>query len=973
MKRWRPVDAPPSNGEASLDDWKAHPRLQKHLLRFLHSPDPGRVLSRYSAQAQNSNPEKLLRIAVHVGAWVALLPLGQAAASPSGKEEDVSQPSPVQLLAQILRLRGRAKITDWLQGVLHLVAHRLQDVRSNIQGQAAAPWIELRRSMPKTIWRELRTQRPAIPVCGGSKGQQELAHQGSLLKMQTPPEQSKPAVPRGKVEAEAVLQVSDPGIEALAASDFHFEISELGSKKALRGFYRDGAAFSNANLEERVLHVNGLEEQLVKAVSSESWDQVCSLIREAAATLAAPRQKAALSEPAVPMPEDAQDRLQANLQSKLRRLICRGLGCLDLSDAGTASQLEPALCFMKLLIERFKVRGQLEEARAAKQWMLLQGFITAEATTKAGASLGNSLIEDSCRTDDAFIRKGKVIWSGEDRGSSKDGVYIPGVKVKSNPLKRWRPVVAPPGNAEVTVEDWKTHPRLQKHVQRFLGSPDPGRVLSRYSAQAQNVNPEKLLRIAVHVGAWVALLPLEHAATAPSGEEEDVSQSSPVQLLAQILRLRGRTKITDWLQGVLRGASVQGQAAVPWIKLRRSMPKAIWRELRTQRPAIPVCGESKGQQELAPQGAFLKMHTPPEQTWPAVPRAAVEAESDMLQQVSDPGTEALAALDFHFEISELGGKKVARCFYRDGAAFSNANLEERALHLDGLEERLVKAVSSESWDRVCSLIREAAAALAAPRQKAVLNETAALMLEDAQERLQANFQGRLRKLIYQGLGYLDLTDEGTAIQLEPALSFIKLLLERFEIRGQLEEARAAKQWLRLQGILTADATTEAGANLGSLRPVGSCVGEVARISESKKTLKGPDMASSKSGLYTPSTKIQGNPLVRNSGLHVILTCNRCGVELRSSWVFENREKVLALTPQNGHLPCGGKYVPVDAQIGFQRDSPSHLDICPHGVGRSHCVKCGGSSICVHKKQRSRCRHCVAAGYSKRARTKRPDK
>ncbi|CAE8586572.1 unnamed protein product [Polarella glacialis] len=436
MKRWRPVDAPPSNGEASLDDWKAHPRLQKHLLRFLHSPDPGRVLSRYSAQAQNSNPEKLLRIAVHVGAWVALLPLGQAAASPSGKEEDVSQPSPVQLLAQILRLRGRAKITDWLQGVLHLVAHRLQDVRSNIQGQAAAPWIELRRSMPKTIWRELRTQRPAIPVCGGSKGQQELAHQGSLLKMQTPPEQSKPAVPRGKVEAEAVLQVSDPGIEALAASDFHFEISELGSKKALRGFYRDGAAFSNANLEERVLHVNGLEEQLVKAVSSESWDQVCSLIREAAATLAAPRQKAALSEPAVPMPEDAQDRLQANLQSKLRRLICRGLGCLDLSDAGTASQLEPALCFMKLLIERFKVRGQLEEARAAKQWMLLQGFITAEATTKAGASLGNSLIEDSCRTDDAFIRKGKVIWSGEDRGSSKDGVYIPGVKVKSNPLVR---------------------------------------------------------------------------------------------------------------------------------------------------------------------------------------------------------------------------------------------------------------------------------------------------------------------------------------------------------------------------------------------------------------------------------------------------------------------------------------------------------------------------------------------------------
>ncbi|CAE8689239.1 unnamed protein product [Polarella glacialis] len=138
-KRWRPVVAPPSNGEATLEDWKTHPRLQKHLQRFLDSPDPGRVLSRYAAQAQNLNPEKLLRIAVHVGAWVALLSLEQAAASPSSEEEDVSQPSPVQLLAEILRLRGRAKISDWLQGVLHLVALRLQDVRRDVQGQAARP------------------------------------------------------------------------------------------------------------------------------------------------------------------------------------------------------------------------------------------------------------------------------------------------------------------------------------------------------------------------------------------------------------------------------------------------------------------------------------------------------------------------------------------------------------------------------------------------------------------------------------------------------------------------------------------------------------------------------------------------------------------------------------------------------------------------------------------------------------------
>ncbi|CAE8640498.1 unnamed protein product [Polarella glacialis] len=136
-KRWRPVVAPPSNEEATVEDCKTHPRLQKHWQRFLDSPDPGKVLSRYSAQAMHLNLEKLLRIAVHVSAWVALLPLEQGAESPSGGKEDVSRPSPVQFLAQILRLRGRAKISDWLQGALHLVALRLQDVRREVQGQVA--------------------------------------------------------------------------------------------------------------------------------------------------------------------------------------------------------------------------------------------------------------------------------------------------------------------------------------------------------------------------------------------------------------------------------------------------------------------------------------------------------------------------------------------------------------------------------------------------------------------------------------------------------------------------------------------------------------------------------------------------------------------------------------------------------------------------------------------------------------------
>ncbi|CAE8731954.1 unnamed protein product, partial [Polarella glacialis] len=260
-KRWRPVVAPTSSGEATVEGWKTHPRLLKHVQRFMDSPDPSRVLSRYSAQAQNLNPEKLLRIAVHVGAWVELLPLEQAATPPRSEKEEGSSPSPIQLLAEILRLRGRAKISDWLQGVLHLVALRLQDVRRDVQGQAAGPWMELRRSMPKAIWRELRTQRPAIPTCGESKEQQEPADQVPCLKRKPPPEQTEPAGARAALEAESDMLQRPLGFasDAFLASDLHQEISKLGEEKAVRRFHRDGAAFSNSNLEERALRVDGLE------------------------------------------------------------------------------------------------------------------------------------------------------------------------------------------------------------------------------------------------------------------------------------------------------------------------------------------------------------------------------------------------------------------------------------------------------------------------------------------------------------------------------------------------------------------------------------------------------------------------------------------------------------------------------------------------------------------------------------------
>ncbi|CAE8598208.1 unnamed protein product, partial [Polarella glacialis] len=288
------------------------------------------------------------------------------------------------------------------------------------------------------------------------------------------------------------------------------------------------------------------------------------------------------------------------------------------------------------------------------------------------------------------------------------------------------------------------------------------------------------------------------------------------------------------------------------------MPKAIWRELRTQRPSIPVCGEAKEMEEFAGPASHLKRKMLPQQT---------EFGAKRVEENAGSVIEALLASDFQLEISELGNEKALRRFHRDGAAFSNANLEERTLQVDGLEERLMQAVSSESWDQVCFLIREASAALAAPRQRALRDEAAAPMPEDAQERLKIDLQSKLRKLICMGLGYLDLSDAGTASQLEPALSFIKMLIERFKARGQLEEARAAKQWLRLQGLLAADPITLVDANLeGNL--------ESSLIEASRK--KVAVQTSTTGGVYIPNPKIQDNPLVRKTVHDVVVACNKCG-------------------------------------------------------------------------------------------------
>jgi len=143
------------------------------MQRFRDHPDQARVLSVYRGQALSMTPRELMRCACHVASWVALLPEAIVAQPLAGGDAV----SPAQLLAELLRLRGRRKISGWLRGILYLVALRLKEVRKSASPQAAEHWRQLRQSIPRSVWKALRLECPALRVDARRNSEEGSLHE----------------------------------------------------------------------------------------------------------------------------------------------------------------------------------------------------------------------------------------------------------------------------------------------------------------------------------------------------------------------------------------------------------------------------------------------------------------------------------------------------------------------------------------------------------------------------------------------------------------------------------------------------------------------------------------------------------------------------------------------------------------------------------------------------------------------------
>eukprot|EP00930_Biecheleria_cincta_P004496 TRINITY_DN105403_c0_g1_i1.p1 TRINITY_DN105403_c0_g1~~TRINITY_DN105403_c0_g1_i1.p1 ORF type:complete len:293 (-),score=40.62 TRINITY_DN105403_c0_g1_i1:229-1107(-) len=176
----------------------------------------------------------------------------------------------------------------------------------------------------------------------------------------------------------------------------------------------------------------------------------------------------------------------------------------------------------------------------------------------------------------------------------------------------------------------------------------------------------------------------------------------------------------------------------------------------------------------------------------------------------------------HREPTESNKHSVlAREFHYYCSRFLDMSLALREQFVEELARNFGTAKAAEDWDELCKLLQIAAAVLSNPRQKPSRTTICEIGMSEQDMRrlhLAATLQNKLRRLLYQGLELLNLTDAGTESLLIPLLNRLTCLIHGFEqSTGQhVENAMAGQQWARLRLVLQQSGQLEPGSARGDL-------------------------------------------------------------------------------------------------------------------------------------------------------------
>ena len=294
--------------------------------------------------------------------------------------------------------------------------------------------------------------------------------------------------------------------------------------------------------------------------------------------------------------------------------------------------------------------------------------------------------------------------------------------------------------------------------------------------------------------------------------------------------------------------------------------------------------------------------------------------------------------------------KLQRCIDR----FQNADLEGRLDMLSRAEATLKQLLQEDEPDgnAICGLVCKVVGWLQAPRFS---KQTTGCGGGSREAGGTGDLQCRIRRLLISALSSLDLTDEATEQAVETAVVYIRQLIQDVRL-ADLETSRAARQWRKLQSLISVEAESTLSIEDGPKRQLRT------------ETLKRQDRASIVEGAFNPNIRVRQLPLVY-AGDAVRLTCPSCPASITSRWWWRHpkTQEVYLLIPQHGcfhgnkatsrgKVDETSRWRPVNVWP-TKNDDFTKLDFCCHQRKRCQCAECGGYSICSHGKRRSSCRLC----------------
>ena len=352
------------------------------------------------------------------------------------------------------------------------------------------------------------------------------------------------------------------------------------------------------------------------------------------------------------------------------------------------------------------------------------------------------------------------------------------------------------------------------------------------------------------------------------------------------------------------------------------------------------------------------------------------------------------SLDSEDIMSSVPAHSRSRCFLRRMSQFRNSSQAEQVQLVIEAEKSLDRLLgqSTLDGDAICRLARKCASWLHPPvlqiaNPQRQSDHKTARGTED-----QTNLQARIRKILILALNHLDLQDFSTFEAMKAALFYMASLCQRLEgKRGFNSATPARKQWLELKSLLEDSGLKSLVSGEISYQPLCPRVEDQSKPSpvpssntqDQMKEIFALEHGTKRYGFvgrcYEPIARVKALSTV-SQGTPVKLVCSECPFTLESSWYFQHPKtlKRSVIAPQKGHKTCRQKvkncfWKNLDGgPVTVVKGLASNLEYCHHRKPLRRCTSCGGGDMCIHARERHKCKDCkhLCVGHGGRRVAKR---